>query len=198
MLAALFTAGFFMLLTVKAGDARRCLSGALALATILIWMWDSDPKPLRRAEIGHGIKLPTYVSGPLSHSWWAMVVLMLVAGSLYLAFVFSYLYLWTVSPQVWPRPAQLAAPLWPMLSALLLAASSGLIALAGRLLPVGSRRNAAVVLLIAARRRGARRRIGDRDARALARRTAPRRGRACRDGLHGVAASASSWCWRSS
>ena len=79
-----------------------------------------------------------------------MVVLLLVAGSLYLSYVFSYLYLWTVSPQVWPKPAQLAAPLWPMLSALLLAASSGLIALAGRLLPVGSRRNAALVLLIAA------------------------------------------------
>ena len=30
---------------------------------ILIWMWDSDPKPLRRAEIGHGIKVPTYVVG---------------------------------------------------------------------------------------------------------------------------------------
>ena len=27
---------------------------------------------------------------------------MLVAGSLYLAFVFSYLYLWTVAPQSWP------------------------------------------------------------------------------------------------
>ena len=48
-------------------------------------------------------------SGPVSHSWWAMVVLLLVAGSLYLAYVFSYLYLWTVSPQVWPTdPAALA------------------------------------------------------------------------------------------
>ena len=59
------------------------ISGALALVMILIWMWSSDPRPLPRAEIGHGIKVPTYVSGPLSHSWWAMVVLLLVAGSLY-------------------------------------------------------------------------------------------------------------------
>jgi cytochrome c oxidase subunit I+III len=77
-----------------------------------------------------------------------MVVLLLVAGSLYLAFVFSYLYLWTVSPQLWSKP--LAAPLFPALSALLLAASSGLIALAGHLLPAGSRRGASTVLLVAA------------------------------------------------
>jgi cytochrome c oxidase subunit I+III len=42
------------------------------------------------------------MSGPSSHAWWAMIVLILVAASLYIAFVFSYLYLWTVSPQVWP------------------------------------------------------------------------------------------------
>ena len=94
----------------------------------------SDPRPLPRAEIGHGIKVPTFVSGPLSHSWWAMVILLLVAGSLYLAFVFSYLYLWTVSPQVWPRPGQLPSGSWPLMSGLLLAASSGLIVLTGRVL----------------------------------------------------------------
>jgi cytochrome c oxidase subunit I+III len=29
------------------------------------------------------------MSGPRSHSWWAMVVLMLVAGSLYFAYLVS-------------------------------------------------------------------------------------------------------------
>ena len=96
-----------MLLTVKL-VTLAIICGVLAVAMILVWMWSSDPEPLRRVEIGHGIKLPTYVSGPLSHSWWAMVVLLLVAGSLYLAYVFSYLYLWTVSPQVWPKPDQAA------------------------------------------------------------------------------------------
>ena len=50
-----------------------------------------------------------------------MVVLMLVAGSLYLAYVFSYLYLWTVSPQVWPKPERLAAVSGRCCPALLLA-----------------------------------------------------------------------------
>ena len=39
-----------------------------------------------------------------------MVVLMLVAGSLYIAYVFSYLYLWTVNPQVWPVGGSSAFP----------------------------------------------------------------------------------------
>jgi cytochrome c oxidase subunit I+III len=90
---------------------------------------------LPRAEIGHGIKVSTYLSGPRSHSWWAMVVLLVVAGSLYLSFVFSYLFLWTVSPQVWPKPGQMPPSWWPILAATLLAASSGLILLAGRFLP---------------------------------------------------------------
>jgi cytochrome c oxidase subunit I+III len=147
LLGAVFTAAFFMLLTVKAvTTALAC--GVLAVTMILIWMWGSDQKPLRRAEIGHGIKVPTYVSGPLSHSWWAMVVLLLVAGSLYLAYVFSYLYLWTVSPQVWPRPGQLASWTWPLMSSVLIAASSGAILLANRVLPVGTRNNAVFVTLI--------------------------------------------------
>jgi len=138
LLAAVFTAGFFMLLTVKL-VTLAVASGLLAVGMILIWMWQSDPKPLPRAEIGHGIKVPTYVSGPLSHSWWAMVVLLLVAASLYLAYVFSYLYLWTVSPQVWPKLVHLPAWPGPLVSALLLVASSGLILLAGRTLFANSR-----------------------------------------------------------
>ena len=93
--------------------------------------------PRRRppVDIGGGIRLPTYAAGPLSHSWWAMVVLLLVAGSLFLAYVFSYLYLWTVSPQVWPEPASLAPAIWPLSSAALLLASGGAALLSARILP---------------------------------------------------------------
>ena len=44
LLAAVFTAGFFMLLTVKL-VTLALVSGVLAVAVILIWMWSSDPKP---------------------------------------------------------------------------------------------------------------------------------------------------------
>ena len=134
LLAAIFTAAFFMLLTVKA-VVLALICGLLAVAMVLVWMWDSDPKPLAGVDIGGGLKLPTYASGSLSHSWWAMIVLLLVAGSLYLAYVFSYLYLWTVSPQVWPAPARLAPIASPVLSAFLLVLGSAILIAAGRVLP---------------------------------------------------------------
>jgi cytochrome c oxidase subunit I+III len=147
LLGAVFTAGFFMLLTVNLVPLA-VISGVLALVMILIWMWGSDPEPLPRAEIGHGIKVPTYVSGSLSHSWWAMVVLLLVAGSLFLSLVFSYLFLWTVSPQIWPKPEQMPQSTWPFVSAILLASSSGLMIVAGRSLPKRPRDWAAAVVVI--------------------------------------------------
>ena len=134
LLAAIFTAAFFMLLTAKA-VTLALICGVLAVAMVLVWMWDSDPEPLKAVDIGGGINLPAYASGSLSHSWWAMVVLLLVAGSLYLAYVFSYLYLWTVSPQFWPKPAALAPVASPALSAFLLVAGSAIVVVAGRVLP---------------------------------------------------------------
>ncbi|MCC6887430.1 MAG: cytochrome c oxidase subunit I [Hyphomicrobiales bacterium] len=100
-LAAIFTAAFFLLLTVKlVAIALAC--GLAAVAMIFVWMWDNDPAPAGEVEIGGGIRLPTYLSGPNSPAWWAVVALLLVAGTLYLSFGFSYLYLWTVSAPLWP------------------------------------------------------------------------------------------------
>jgi cytochrome c oxidase subunit I+III len=111
LLAALFTAAFFLLLTVKL-TLLATLCGVFAIVMMLIWMWGSDPAPTAPVPIGGGITLPTYVAGSQSHSWCAMVVLLLVAGSLYLAFVFSYLYLWTIAPQHWPQdPDRVLSPL---------------------------------------------------------------------------------------
>jgi cytochrome c oxidase subunit I+III len=151
--AAVFTAGFFLLLTIKA-VVPAVISGVLAVAFCMIWVWPLDPGPGKgKVEIGAGIKLPTYFSGPQSHGWWAMVVLMLVAASLYLAYVFSYLYLWTVSPDVWaptnaPGPPDL---IYPLGTGALLLFGAGAIWLAGRLLPEpGERSLASIILLIAA------------------------------------------------
>jgi cytochrome c oxidase subunit I+III len=108
-LAAIFTAAFFMLLTVKlVWIALTC--GALAVACILAWSWGGDPRPLGPVHAGPGLKLPTYMSGSVSHAWWAVIILLLVAASLYLSFVFSYIYLWTVAPQAWPMAGQGVPP----------------------------------------------------------------------------------------
>lgn len=146
LLAAILTAAFFMLLTVKAVMlALTC--GLLAIAMIIAWMWESDPPPLASADIGGDLKLSTYATGSLSHSWWAMIVLLLVAGSLYLAYVFSYFYLWTISPQVWPKPSTLPPVVSPVLSGLLLAAGSALLVIAGHVLTRYPRRHHGFELL---------------------------------------------------
>jgi cytochrome c oxidase subunit I+III len=126
VLAAVFTAAFFLLLTVKV-VVLAVICGVLAVVATLVWMWGQDLGPGAGAvDVGGGVRLPTYMSGPQSHAWWAMVVLMLVAGSLYLAYVFSYLYIWTVSPQAWPHGAGASLPpvAWPLVSTALLAASA--------------------------------------------------------------------------
>ena len=145
-LAALFTAAFFMLLTAKFVTVAL-ICGVLAVVMMLIWMWGSDPAPLPPADIGK-LVVPTYVSGPDSHSWWAMVIVILVAASLYLSFVFSYAYLWTVAPQVWPLPAALPALSEPLIAAALLIGSSAVLFVAGRWLGRKTGFSVAVVLAV--------------------------------------------------
>jgi cytochrome c oxidase subunit I+III len=146
VLAAVLTAAFFLLLTVKA-VTLALVCGAGAIVAVILWMWESDPPPAGRVDIGGGIVVPTYMSGPQSHSWWAMIVLILVAGALYLSYLFSYLYLWTVAPQSWPSPQALPGLTWPALAAGLLAFSGGTIWSASRCL---GRQSAIFALLVTA------------------------------------------------
>ncbi len=135
VLAAVFTAAFFLLLTVKF-VMLAAICAVLAVIMILAWMWDSDPEPVAPVDVGGGARLPTYVSGSSSHSWWAMVILLLVAGALYLSYLFSYLYLWTVSPQAWPAANGQAIPslAWSAVSGILLLSSSAMMFVASRVL----------------------------------------------------------------
>jgi cytochrome c oxidase subunit I+III len=132
VLAAVFTAAFFLLLTVKLVTAAL-ICGGLAIVMMIAWMWNSDPASVGPMDIGGGIHLPTYVSGPIHPAWWAMIVLILVAGALYLSYVFSYLYLWTVSPQAWATAAP-SGMSWPAAAAGLLIASGLALAAADRML----------------------------------------------------------------
>ncbi len=132
-LAAFFTAAMFILLTVKL-VALGLACGAVAVAAVVRWLWDSDPGPAPGADapIGGGISLATYASGPLSHSWWGMVALLMVGGTLFGCLLFSYFFLWTVSPQVWPEPDSMPHLARSGLSAALYVAGGALIWLAGR------------------------------------------------------------------
>jgi cytochrome c oxidase subunit I+III len=118
------------------------------VVSILVWMWNSDPPSAGEVEIGGGIALPTYASGPGSHSWWAMVVLLLVAAALYLSYLFGFLYLWTVAPEAWPRQTSLPSPASAWVSLAALGLSTAALAGAHRLLGHGSRRRGVLIGLL--------------------------------------------------
>jgi cytochrome c oxidase subunit I+III len=134
LVGAWFTAAFFLLLTFKL-VVPALVCGAIAAAGILHWAWHLDPPADHDpVDVGGGLRLPVYATGPLSQAWWAMVVLMLVAASLYGCLLFSYLYLWTVSPAIWPPAEALPALRYPLAAAALLVLSSGAVVVADRAL----------------------------------------------------------------
>nr|MBF0684014.1 cytochrome c oxidase subunit I [Pseudomonas sp.] len=150
LIAAAGTAAFFLLLTIKQVHiAVAC--GVVAIIACLVWTWQLDRPSQGDVAVARNLRLPTYMTGPLSHSWWAMVVLMLVAASLYLSYFFSYLYLWTVSPDVWAPQGSPAPPIlaYPAVSAALMIAGVAIVVLAGRLLPFRGKRSFGTAALLA-------------------------------------------------
>ena len=100
-LAAIFTAGFFIILTIQA-YAISFVSGVLAIACVLRWLWDTDRLvPEEDVDVGAGIRLPTYATGPSTHGWWAMIILLIVVGMIFVMAAFGYLYLYGIHPQFW-------------------------------------------------------------------------------------------------
>jgi len=106
LLGALFTAGFFLLLTVKAYvPAFACLP--LATLSILRWLWDTDrPVPQMLVDVGAGIMLPTYVTGRSAHGWWATICVLVVAGMIFVMAIFGYLFVYGIHPQYWAVPTE--------------------------------------------------------------------------------------------
>jgi cytochrome c oxidase subunit I+III len=138
LLAAAATAAFFLLLTVKL-VMLAAVTGALGIAILVRWLWTTDRGPIRPpVDIGAGIRVPVYLTGSRSHSWWAMGVLLLVAGATFASLLFSYFYLWTLAAEWPPAGQRLPAWGWPVAAGSAWAASSGLILAAGRALATGA------------------------------------------------------------
>jgi cytochrome c oxidase subunit I+III len=133
--AAVFTAGFFLALTVQA-YMFGWVSGILAVACVLRWLWETD-RPVEQAEvdIGAGIMVPTYVTGPSSHGWWAMVILLVVMAMIFIMALFSLAFLWSNQPGFWAPPPRIgtALPVALLYGTALVAALA-----ARRLLPRGA------------------------------------------------------------
>ncbi len=149
LLSAVFTAAFFLLLTGKfVMPATIC--AVLAIALMIKWLWATDPGPSHApVDIGGGVTVPVYETGASSTSWWAMLVLILVAAAIFSSLIFSYLFLWTVAPASWPAAGALPAAAYPLIAAGFLAASSALIAYASRALKKSAAWPLRIAMLVA-------------------------------------------------
>ena len=104
MSAAIATGGFFIGATFHAW-AVTAISGGLAFALILCWLWTTAERPVRNArDAGCGFVLPVYVSGPQSVGWWAMFITVLADGTAFVSVVFGYFFYWTGAPTWPPQP----------------------------------------------------------------------------------------------
>jgi cytochrome c oxidase subunit I+III len=104
LLAAIFTAGFFMILTIQS-YLVAFVNGVLAIACMLRWLWDTDRLvPEKEVDVGAGIMLPTYRTGPGTHGWWAMIILLIVVGMIFVMSIFGFFYLYGIHPQFWIKP----------------------------------------------------------------------------------------------
>ena len=153
LIAAAGTAGFFLLLTVKATWlAWTC--GLVAIGCTMAWLWESDAKPpVKEAHVSDDLVLPVGARGKNSHSWWATIIMLIVDAIIFASLVFAYIHI-SMRLVVCPPPtAGLPEPMWQMLSSGLLLGAAGLMYAATR--AVGKRRLpwlalAAVACVIAA------------------------------------------------
>ncbi|MCM2374877.1 cytochrome c oxidase subunit I [Aporhodopirellula aestuarii] len=120
--AALFTGGVFIFSTYHWWVAAG-VSGALSFITILIWLWTGTaliPEKDNK-DVGLGLSLPIYVSGPSAVGWWAMFITMLGDMTAFVSLVFGYFFYWTVHEQFPPAEfdgREIIGPgtAWPLVS----------------------------------------------------------------------------------
>jgi cytochrome c oxidase subunit I+III len=122
--AALGTAGFFLLLTVKM-TLLAWICGVIAVASVLAWMWQSDSLPGlpqdRKARVADDVVLPVGASGVMSHSWWATIIMLVVDATVFASFVFAHIHT-AMRLEVCPPPGSSLPPVvwsWSACGALL-------------------------------------------------------------------------------
>ncbi len=102
-------------------------------AAIGVWLWTTgDRHAPDHIDAGNGLVLPSQYTSAHAAGWWAMLMSLLIIGSLFASLVFSYFYLWLGS-EAWPPPGFRSVTGFAT-SALSLAACAGLQYLARRLL----------------------------------------------------------------
>lgn len=125
--AAIFTGGAFIFPTFHVYPPA-IVCGVLAVACILYWLWTSTARPPEAdsKDVGLGLRLPTYASGPASAGWWAMWITMLGDATAFASVIFGFFFYWTARPDFPPEGAAHAEPLLVAIAAAAMVASWGL------------------------------------------------------------------------
>jgi cytochrome c oxidase subunit I+III len=152
MIAALTTGGVFICATFYWWTAT-ILFAVAALAAILVWLWTGTSliPEKKEKDVGLGLSLPLYVSGPDSVGWWAMFITMIGDMSAFASLIFGYFFYWTIHATGFP-PSDAAGPgqFWPMVALALTLAGWGAMLLSRRANAADKRSALRLSLLIAA------------------------------------------------
>jgi cytochrome c oxidase subunit I+III len=120
LVAALTTGGFFVFGTFHWWGLAG-LSLVAALGVIVYWLWTGTAHPPEKEnkDVGLGLSLPLYVSGPASIGYWGMFITLLADITAFVSLAFGYFYFWTVRGDFPPQPAPGPGVFWPALGAAL-------------------------------------------------------------------------------
>ncbi|MCK5931705.1 cytochrome c oxidase subunit I+III [Fulvimarina manganoxydans] len=117
MISAFLTGAVFILATFHYWYATIAFM-ALATVSIMIWLWRGTAiipeKPEK--DVGRGLKLPLYTSGPISVGWWAMFITMTGDVTAFIGLIFGYYYFFTIHEDFPPPSGAGPGVVWPMVS----------------------------------------------------------------------------------
>jgi cytochrome c oxidase subunit I+III len=99
LLAAIGTGGVFIFSTFYLWW-WAVASGVFGLVFVLVWLWTGTSTIPEKADkdVGFGVRLPLYTSGPASVGWWAMFITMLGDMAAFVSLIFGYFFYWTSRP----------------------------------------------------------------------------------------------------
>ncbi|WP_083656371.1 cytochrome c oxidase subunit I [Mongoliimonas terrestris] len=132
MIAAFTLGGVFIALTFK-WWIPALVSGVAFFCVLMFWLWTSTSLIPEKPEkdVGGGLVLPLYRSGPASIGWWAMFITMTGDATAFASLVFGYFFYWTVHAD-FVIDGGGPGVLWPMIAMGLLLASWAVTLLARR------------------------------------------------------------------
>ena len=116
MVAAFMLGGVFIALTFH-WWIPTILFAIGTLIAILYWLWTGTAEVPEEEDydVGMGVRLPVYASGPDSVGWWAMFITMVGDGTAYASLIFSYFFFWTIHDD-FTNGIEGPGAVWPMVA----------------------------------------------------------------------------------